>query len=305
MKLTLRSLRLFIRLSHPLPLLAGFLLYGLGSAIAYFLGRSLDLGLYLLGQSLVTILQLAAHFSFEYHEPQLESEDFKPNPYLGISRALGPEGFARQTALNATIVCLVIVATLVSILLVGGQIPLVAWLILLLIFLGYFFYSTPPIRLLASGYGELVLSLVIAGLIPTFSFALQTGELHRLILMSITPLVALHFAMMISFELPEYARNIKLDKRTLMVRLGWATAMRLHDLAIVFAIGSFLVAFINGLPRRVVFGALIALPLAAVQVWHMERIRRGFPARLRNLTIAALGLFGLTIYLELIGYLLS
>jgi len=304
-KLTLRSLRLFIRLSHPLPLLAGFLLYGLGSAIAYFLGRSLDLGLYLLGQSLVTILQLAAHFSFEYHEPQLESEDFKPNPYLGISRALGPEGFARQTALNATIVCLVIVATLVSILLVGGQIPLVAWLILLLIFLGYFFYSTPPIRLLASGYGELVLSLVIAGLIPTFSFALQTGELHRLILMSITPLVALHFAMMISFELPEYARNIKLDKRTLMVRLGWATAMRLHDLAIVFAIGSFLVAFINGLPRRVVFGALIALPLAAVQVWHMERIRRGFPARLRNLTIAALGLFGLTIYLELIGYLLS
>lgn len=305
MKLTLRSLRLFIRLSHPLPLLAGFLLYGLGSAIAYFLGRSLDLGLYLLGQSLVTILQLAAHFSFEYHEPQLESEDFKPNPYLGISRALGPEGFARQTALNATIVCLVIVATLVSILLVGGQIPLVAWLILLLIFLGYFFYSTPPIRLLASGYGELVLSLVIAGLIPTFSFALQTGELHRLILMSITPLVALHFAMMISFELPEYARNIKLDKRTLMVRLGWATAMRLHDLAIVFAIGSFLVAFINGLPRRVVFGALIALPLAAVQVWHMERIRRGFPARLRNLTIVALGLFGLTIYLELIGYLLS
>jgi 1,4-dihydroxy-2-naphthoate octaprenyltransferase len=304
-KLNLRSLRLFIRLSHPLPLLGGFLLYGLGSAIASFLGRSLDLGLYLLGQSLVTILQLAAHFSFEYHEPQVESEDIRPNPYLGSSRALGPGGLSRQTALNAIIVCLAIAATLVSILLVGGRIPLVAWLILLLIFLGYFFYSTPPVRLLASGYGELVLSLVIAGLIPTFSFALQTGELHRLILMSTTPLVALHFAMMISFELPEYARNIKLDKRTLMVRLGWATAMRFHDLAIVFAIASFLVAFINGLPKRVAFGALIALPLAAVQVWHMERIRRGFPARLRNLTIVASGLFGLTIYLELIGYLLS
>lgn len=302
---TLKRLRLFLRLSHPLPLLGGALLYGLGSAIASYLGRPFDFGLYMLGQSLVTVLQLAAHFSFEYHEPQVEGEDHRPNPYLGVSRALGPEGLSRQTALNATVVCLVIATTLVSIMLVGGQIPLVAWLILLLIFLGYFFYSTPPVRLLTSGYGELVLSLVIAGLIPSFSFALQTGELHRLLLMSTTPLVALHFAMMINFELPEYARNVKLEKRTLMVRLGWATVMRIHDLAIVFAIASFLVAFINGLPRRVSLGALIALPLAAVQVWHMERIRRGFPARLRNLTIAALGLFGLVIYLELIGYLLS
>lgn len=305
MNITLERLRLFLRLSHPLPILAGALLYGLGSAIASYLGRPFDLGLYLLGQSLVTMLQLAAHYSFEYHEPQVEVEGSRSNPYLGLSKALAEGGLSLQTALNATIVCLVIAATLVSIMLVGGQIPLVAWLILLLIFLGYFFYSTPPVRLLTSGYGELVLSLVIAGLIPTFSFALQTGELHRLMLMSTTPLVALHFAMMISFELPEYARNVKLEKRTLMIRLGWATAMRIHDLTIVFAIASFLVAFINGLPRRVALGALIALPLAAVQVWHMERIRRGFPARLRNLTIAALGLFGLTIYLELIGYLLS
>jgi len=261
--ITLGRTRLFLRLSHPLPLLGGALLYGLGSAIASYLGRPFDVGIYLLGQSLVTILQLAAHYSFEYHEPQLEVEGSRSNPYLGVSKALAPGGLSPQTALNATIVCLVIAATLVSIMLVGGQI------------------------------------------LPTFSFTLQTGELHRLMLMSTTPLVALHFAMMISFELPEYARNVKLEKRTLMIRLGWATAMRIHDLAIFFAIASFLVAFINGLPRRVALGALIALPLAVIQVWHMERIRRGFPARLRNLTIAALGLFGLTIYLELIGYLLS
>lgn len=302
---TIRHLRLFLRLSHPLPLLGGALLYGLGSAISSYLGRPFNLGLYILGQSLVTTIQLAAHYSFDYHEPRLESEDYRSNPYLGISKALMPGGLSPQTALYATVVCLVIAATLVSIMLVGGQIPLVAWLILLLIFLGYFFYSTPPVRLLASGYGELVLSLVIAGLIPSFSFALQTGELHRLLLMSTTPLVALHFAMMINFELPEYARNVKLEKRTLMVRLGWATAMRIHDLTIIFAIASFLVAYLNGLPRRVALGALIALPLAAVQIWHMERIRRGYPARLRNLTLTALGLFGLTIYLELIGYLLS
>jgi len=146
---------------------------------------------------------------------------------------------------------------------------------------------------------------VMAGLIPTFCFALQTGELHRLLLMTTTPLVALHFATMIALELPNYASNIKWDKRTLMVRLGWVTAMRLHDLAILFAIVSFTVASFNGLPRRVTIGALIALPLAAAQIWQMDRIRRGYPARWRTLTNGALGLFGLTAYLELIGYLLS
>ena len=149
------------------------------------------------------------------------------------------------------------------------------------------------------------MSLVIAGLIPTFCFALQTGELHRLLVMSTTPLVALHFATMIALELPDYASNIKWDKRTLMIRLGWATAMKLHDLAILFAVASFTVAFFNGLPRRVTIGVLIALPLAAAQIWQMDRIRRGYPARYRTLINVALSLFGLTTYLELIGYLLS
>jgi hypothetical protein len=81
--------------------------------------------------------------------------------------------------------------------------------------------------------------------------------------------------------------------------------MRLHDLAIVFGAISFVIAFINGLPIRVSIGALIVLPLAAAQLWQMERIRRGFPTRWRTLTLSALGLFGLTTYLELIGYMLS
>lgn len=305
MTLNARKIRLFLRLSRPLPLLGGALLFALGSVIASFLGKPTDLKLYLFGQGLITNMQLMAHYLHEYHDFPLSRYATQPSSFLGISGALGPEGLPRRTALYAAIVCLVLATTLVSIFLFSGQVPLVAWITLLMIFTGAFFYSSPPLRLYVSGYGELTTSLLIAGLIPTCSFALQTGETHRLLLMSTTPLVALHFAMMISFELPKYATNVKQNRQTLMVRLGWATAMRLHDVAIVFGVISFVIAFFNGLPRRVSMGALIALPLAAAQLWQMERIRRGFPVRWRTLIYSALGLFGLTSYLELIGYILS
>jgi 1,4-dihydroxy-2-naphthoate octaprenyltransferase len=123
--------------------------------------------------------------------------------------------------------------------------------------------------------------------------------------MSTTPLVALHFAMMIAFEFPDYASDARQEKRTLMVRLGWEMAMRLHNFAILFAIASFVIAFLSGMPRRVVLGSLIALPLAAAQIWQMDRIRRGFAPRWNLLTLNALGLFALTAYLELIGFVLS
>jgi 1,4-dihydroxy-2-naphthoate octaprenyltransferase len=90
-----------------------------------------------------------------------------------------------------------------------------------------------------------------------------------------------------------------------MVRLGWRTAMRLHDAAIAFALLAMLFAAWNGLPPRVAVGSIIALPLAAAQVWQMHRLRQGFRPQWRSLTVGAMALFALTSYLELAGYILA
>jgi 1,4-dihydroxy-2-naphthoate octaprenyltransferase len=123
--------------------------------------------------------------------------------------------------------------------------------------------------------------------------------------MSSTPLVCLFFASLILFELPNFALDTKLEKRNLLVRVNWPTAMRLHDIAILIAVVSIIIAFFLGLPRRVAFGTLIALPLAAAQLWQLDRIRQGYPVRWRTLLYSAIALFVLTTYLEFIGYLLS
>lgn len=303
MNLSFRELWLFIRLTRPFFLLGGFLLYGLGCAIMDFLGRPIDIGVYVLGQLTVTSIQLMAHFLNEYFDAPVDRENRNRTAITGGSGVLGPEGLPRKVALYSAAFMVAITASLVIIMLSTSNIPLVAWAILVLIFLGAFLYSLPPISLSTSGYGEASTSILVAGLLPAFAYSLQTGEIHRLLVMTSTPLVALHFAMMLAFELPDFATDSKFGKKTLMVRIGWAAAMRLHDFAILFAIGSLVVAYFLGLPWRIALGSTIVLPLALAQLWQFSRIRNGYPPNWRLITYTALALFAVTAYLQAVGYL--
>jgi 1,4-dihydroxy-2-naphthoate octaprenyltransferase len=163
----------------------------------------------------------------------------------------------------------------------------------------------PPLRLAASGYGELVASLVVAALVPLFGYIVQVGETHRLLFMSVTPLVGLCFAMLLVFELPDYATDAKFRKRTLVVRLGWLAAMRAHNLALGLGLLSFGVIFLNGVPPRVAASALFLIPLFVAQVWQLRRIRAGYPPRWGSLTFGSLAIFAIGTYLELAGYVLG
>jgi 1,4-dihydroxy-2-naphthoate octaprenyltransferase len=300
-----KNLRLFIRLSRPLFLLGGILLFGLGAAIASYLGRPVDLGRYIVGQLLVTLLQMMTQYLNEYFDSPADEHNPTRTLLTGGSGAIGPEGLARNVALYAAVISLGLAATIATASLITSTLPASIWPILLLAFLGGFFYSAPPLRLVSSGYGELVASLIVGGLTPAFGFVVQTGEIHRLLLMSTTPLIALGFAMLLVFELPDYATDVKHEKRNLMVRIGWSSAMRAHDLAIFFGLASFAIAFMFGLPRRVSLGALIVVPLAIAQIWQMRRIRLGYPPRWNSLTLSGLALFVIATYIELAGYLLS
>ena len=236
MPLTLHQLWLFLRLSRPIFLLGGALLYGLGGAIARYLGRPLDLTTYLLGQATVTFIQLMTQYLNEYFDAERDRSNENRTAFTGGSGVLGSEGLPRKIALYAAAFSLALVACLVLLLILNANVPFLAWMILILIFLGAFFYNMPPLSLMTSGFGEITTSFVVAGLLPAFAFTLQTGELHRFLLMSSTPLIALHFAMLIVFELPDYASDTKFEKRNLLVRASWPTAMRLHDYAIFFAV---------------------------------------------------------------------
>lgn len=300
-----RQIWLFIRLTRPIFLAGGALLYALGAAIAYYLGRTIDPGSYLLGQGLVLCIQLMAQYLNEYFDFTGDRANQNRTALSGGSGVLGSEGLRPQVALYAAISVLALAASLATVLLMTTGSSLTAWLILGMGFLGAFAYSAPPLRLVSSGYGELMASVLVAALVPSFGYALQSESLHLMLALASFPLVALHMAMLIALELPDYTADQKSGKHTLLVRLGWRMAMRIHNGAIILAALSLIGATLIGLPIRIAISMAIALPLAAAQIWHMWRIRRGLTPLWRTLTLGAVALFVLAAYFELIGFLLA
>ncbi len=298
----MKNISLIIRLSRPFFLLGGVLVYGLGAGIARYLGGNIDWGIYILGQAWVTIGQLSAHYLNEYYDAPEDAENPNRTPFSGGSGAVGPDKIPQSTVLILAMACLAIVASITVLLLRQANLSPEIMLIMLLIFLGAFFYSVPPVKLESSGYGELTTSIIVANLVPAFAFLLQYGELHRLVAMATFPLTMLHLAMMIAFELPDYATDMKFAKRTLMVRVGWQRGMLLHNLLILSAYLLLGMAIAFGLPMSIGLPAILTLPLGLLQIWQMRRVAEGIRPNWTTITLTPVALFAATVYILAYGF---
>lgn len=298
----MQNLRLFLRMSRPLFLLGGVLVYALGAGIARYLGVQIDWGVYILGQVWATMLQLGAQYLNEYFDAPLDAENPNRTPFSGGSGAIGPGRLSRSTVLLAAAACLTATASLTVLLIHSGRLTSPTVLIMILGFLGAFFYSAPPIRLSSSGYGELTTSILVAMLLPAFAFLLQERELHRLVAMTTFPLAALHLAMMLAFELPDYSADLRSQKRTLMVRMGWRNGMLLHNSLIFSAYILLGLAVTLGMPFFIALPAFFTLPLGLLQIWQMRRISEGAKPNWNALTLSAMALFAVTCYLLAFPY---
>lgn len=292
-----RSLRLFLQLSRPLFVIGGALVYALGAGIARYLGFQIDWGIYFIGQLYVTALQLSAHYLNEYFDAPADHHNSQRTPFTGGSGAVGEGRISRNTVLLIAFSALTIVASLTVVLIsIVPPTPLFA-LILSLAFFGAVFYSTPPVRLIRSGYGELTTSILVANLVPFFAYYLQSGDFHRLLPMSTFPLTALHLAMMLIFSFPDYAVDLKFNKRNLLVRMGWERTMVLHNSLVI---GAFLLLGLSiyfDLPLAIALPAFLPFPLGILQVWQMRRIAAGVKPDWRALGLTAVVLFTSVTYM--------
>lgn len=286
----------FLRLSRPLFALAAILVYALGAGVADYLGAYINWGAYLLGQGWVIALYLGAVYLYEYYEALASANDPFRNPSPGGNGKVGP---AKQPVnlLIAAAACLTAVASLTVLLLRGMYLVPATIAVMGLIFLGALFYAVPSTRLIFSGYGELVVAILFANLLPAFAFLLQTGELHRLLAMSTFPLTALALAFALAYELADYASDIKRNRRTLMVLMGWQRGMILHNSMILGAFFLLGLALTFNLPLGIGLPAFLPLPLGLLQIWQMRRISDGAKPNWRALRLTAVALFGTTAYL--------
>jgi 1,4-dihydroxy-2-naphthoate octaprenyltransferase len=295
--MTPTDIRLFLRLSRPLYLLCVALLYILGAGIVRYLGEPIEPDIFWLGLIWLFFIQLSAHYLYDYFLEKPILDDKPHSPFSSGSGALGPGKLPRQTALWAAFAALAGTASFTALILQQVFITPSTTLVLVVVISGVLLYTIPPFRLAASGYGELLISILVANMVPAWAFLLQTGEFHRLLAMSTFPLTALHLAMVIAFDLTDFGRDVKYEYVTLLVRMGWREGMNLHNLLILSAYLMLGLAAFYGLPPAIALPAILTLPLGLLQIWQMTRISAGGKPNWRTLHLTAVALFLATSYL--------
>jgi 1,4-dihydroxy-2-naphthoate octaprenyltransferase len=275
------------RISHPWVLFASILCYALGGGLEVYLGGTLRGDIYLAGQISVLILLLSAYFLREYYSlpqviPQRRGEPvpvFSRNGLLMISATLLTGG-----------------ALLTVVLFAAGALQPPAFIFMGVSFALAMMYALPPLRLAYTGYGELVLAVMLANLTPGLAFLFQTGEYHRLLPLLTFPLTFLCLAAYLAFHLTRYAEDVRLERKTMLTRLGWQRGMNLHNLLILtgfLILGS---AAVVGLPWSLTWPGLLGLPFGIFQIVQMNGIAAGGKPRWRLLMITAATTFALTAY---------
>ena len=265
----MRSVLAFIRLGRPLFLGGGFLLFALGASIAAWSGHSIDRERYIQGQIAVTAFQLMTHYANDYYDYAADLANLTPTKWSGGSRVLPQGELPRSVALFGAI-AFAMIAAVMSVL-VARSSGVWAGPTLIAIFVLAWEYSAPPLRLCASGAGELDTALVVTVLVPWLGFYLQAPDLigARLLVLAIVPLALLQFAMLLAIEFPDARGDAATGKRTLVVRLGAARAAWLYAAVTAAAYLWLPLAVLLGLPGRVgLAGAL----LAPIGTWRIARV---------------------------------
>jgi 1,4-dihydroxy-2-naphthoate octaprenyltransferase len=260
----------FIKLGRPQFLVGGFVLYGLGAALAVAGGPPLDGWRFGWGQLVVTATQLMTHYANDFFDLEADRANLTPTRWSGGSRVLPDGALPPAAALRAARVLFVVAALAAGVLARragGGTLVLAAAMIGLA-----WGYSAPPLRLCARGLGELTTALVVTGLVPVFGYRLQAGEVGAPILLAAALPCALQFAMLLAIEFPDAAGDAAVGKRTLVVRLGALPAARLYAGLTLAAFGALPLFALAGLPARVAAAPLVLAPVA---IWQAARVARG------------------------------
>jgi 1,4-dihydroxy-2-naphthoate octaprenyltransferase len=185
---------------------------------------------------------------------------------------------------------------LVTVLITGSLFILTLGLIGLF---GGFFYTAPPLKIGYHSIGEVVIAFLFGILPVTGSYFLQTGRFDLIVLAPAVIVAVLIFLVILINEFPDRCADTEVGKRTLVVSLGVAGAVRIYRIALIV---SYLAACASVfIYRQFVYASLfyiLTAPLAIAAIRCTNKKNLSLPGNVtpNSLTIAlhTLGCLALT-----------
>ena len=204
-------------------------------------------------------------FLIQVNDPQSEFNELSLNErkQLRLSSAL----------VSATIL------TIAIIIFVDWMVKGILWqglgFLMLMLGISALFYIISKINEKISPFQILSESVLFVIIPPAFSYFLQSENLHRLLTMVVFSLIPAFIAYRLLTQLKAFNQNPNGDSHNLIRTLGWAQAMFLHNSLILLSFLLFAIDALLGFPWFLLWPVFLTFPIGLLEVWLMERVRRG------------------------------
>jgi 1,4-dihydroxy-2-naphthoate octaprenyltransferase len=285
----MNQIKKILALSRPVLLIFSMLAYGSGLGIARYLGATLLPEPQFVGGVVVILFLVTSGFLTEYFRPA--NEPIHPGETSKEREDL------RFLLLYSSLGLLAIVSVLVFFLARAGFLNIEVIAILVLFLILALANAVPPFRLVNRGLGELSTAIQISSLTPTLAFLLQFGKFHRLITLYTFPLLLLGLAYFLALNFPVYAEDMKYERKSMLISLTWQLGVPIHNAFMIVGYIFFAIIPFFGVPIKLVWPALLTLPIAAYQVFALRNLADGAKPAWSIFAATATAIYGLTIYL--------
>jgi 1,4-dihydroxy-2-naphthoate octaprenyltransferase len=271
-------IRYLLSFIQPVSLSLSVLTFVMGTGLVQYFGYKIDWSAFFLGLVGIFLLQLNSNFLKCF----FDVADQTP-PIVDLNKARNQKFFLIVS--SAILLTIGVIVTLS--LLASGALKISTFVVLGMALFISFFHGVPPLRLIYSGYGELAEAFVLAILTPALAFLLQTDHYNQFLLMISIPVAAQIFARTLANSIITFLSDLKNERRTLIVRIGWQRGMNLHHIMVLVSYFLLLWATYWELPWSLAWRGLLTLPLGMFQIFQIARIAGGANPNWRLLKITS------------------
>ena len=224
------------------------------------------------------------------------------NPFTGGSRLI-QMGLVKPKTFLWQGIGLFVIAALIGVALTFSRGPWVLWLGIVGVFTG-FFYTAPPVRLVRTGLGELLVGLNLGPLVVLGSYYVQTQTVSWEPVIASLPVGLLIALVLWINEFQDRPADAAVGKNHWVVRLGRKRAATVYGLLLAAVYLSLVAGVLFGRVTPFALLGLLTLPIAARAV-RVARVHYDHPKELTPANAATIQTHLVTGLLIALGYVIQ
>jgi 1,4-dihydroxy-2-naphthoate octaprenyltransferase len=242
-------------LSRPPFHIVGILPFILGTFLAYRLTSVFNLEVFILGVSGVIMIMLSTYHSGEYfdYKGDILSNQLHKNQFAGGTRMLPSGKIPPAIALWTSVITFIVAAAIGIILQFVYKTGTYTLVLGALGAFPGFFYSTPPVRLVKRGIGEIFIGFCYGWLPVASAYYIQTGTIAPIIHWLAIPIGLSIFNVILLNEFPDYEADKATDKKNLLYRTGKQKGIILYMVISLLTSLTMLTSVFWGVPFKVIY----------------------------------------------------